>query len=312
MKSGILCCFGMVVAAVTASASPAKADYQFDPADLPKDFRCIERSTKAECLEEQRHEAWLHRYGQDFDRWHSELLFNTNIYFGDGPLKRPRPDGSDDDDGAWTPETLGYETPNLVDAVYRVALRHFSQGWAFAVDMVCSKPEDQSCAPKLRMVSYRSRKEVGERILKSIRHQFPTKRSELARTFGAIMSWREADLRSCPGALEQLLALPAQRGIPIWHSRYVKWLGGTEPKKSDEIVASTDGAGVFVRAKGAQDPEDPDMNGGPINVIYSQWNGGEGMEWAMKMEEVVRPCLRSTEATAPWDKLEPPDSNSRR
>jgi hypothetical protein len=120
--------------------------------------------------------------------------------------------------------------------------------------------------------------------------------------------WDEADLRNCPGALKQFLALPAQRGKPIWHPAYVKWLKGQkaprQPDATDDIIITADGDGVFVRVGSRYYPAANGLLlGDNATVVYSQWNGGEGMEWALNMADVVRPCLKPANSPAPWNRV---------
>lgn len=293
----------LLALALLALASPAHADYVFDPADLPKDFACRAASGEQECARERRHEAWWTRHGEHFDRWFHELLFNTDTYFADF-IPGEIPAGTDQD--TWEPRSaLNNETPNLVDAVYMAALERFG-GWAFAVDLVCPKgawEAREQCAPKLRMVSPRRTDEIAPEAAKALKTHLPTTRAEVAANLRQSAKWEEADLRTCPGALHQLLALPAQVRESLWHPRYVEWLRGKPPRPPEEIVVATDGAGVFVRARGTGDPSAGYPNGSGLSVQYSQWNGGAGMAWAVAMAKVARPCLKPAVSPAPWDKI---------
>jgi hypothetical protein len=280
--------------------APARADYIFDPADLPKNFSCDSKWSAEKCSNEQRWEAWWNHYGDRYDHWYHGLLFNTDIYFDDVPV--PAGEDAKANEEPWDPEiALGHQTRNLVDVVHSVALRRYGGGWAFAVEMVCEKSSE--CAPKLRMVSFRRPDEVTEDAQRGAVSLLPISREEVAAELRIIAKWEEADLRSCKGALDQLLMLPAQNGTPLWNPGYVKWLKGRAPKEKDEIIVTADGSGVLIRASGRDDPENVRALVGDVNIVYSQWNGGAGMGWALEMAEKVRPCLKPATSPAPWDRL---------
>jgi hypothetical protein len=207
---------------------------------------------------------------------------------------------------------LGDETPNLVDAVYQVALRRYDKGWAFAIDMDCRQPSP-GCAPKLRMVSFKPQEKIDKAQAGDIKDLLPTSVAEVVRLLRVVADWREADLRSCKGAMAHLLAFPPQKGGAFWHPRYVRWLRGDEPSPSDEIIVTTDGSGVHLRARSQGDPEDAAMAVGGGSVIYDEWNQGEGYLWARKMAEIVEPCLVPSMAPPPWEKaLEPNNAAGKR
>ena len=233
------------LAALLLASSPALADYTFDPADLPKGFECApvkdapngaDSTGEADCPRERREEAWWNRHGEAYDRWFHELAFNPDLYFADEP-----PDPRDRASHA--------ETPNLVDAVYAIALQRYG-GWAFAVDMACAevpagkRVDKASCAPKLRMVSMRRGEEIDPVTQGRLADVMPTTRQEVAAQLVVTARWEEADLRTCKGAMGQLLALPAQRGEPLWHPGYVKWLRGQPPAETDDLQITLDGAGL--------------------------------------------------------------------
>ncbi|MEP7348663.1 MAG: hypothetical protein ABI668_01785 [Sphingorhabdus sp.] len=304
----------LLVALALAAALPsvASAEYQFDPKDLPENFECEPDASVKKCDDDREHEAWWNVYGERYDRWHHELLFNLNIYFG-AYDKSDLTDASSYSDG-WSPEANGAETPNLLDAVYSVALRRFGGGWGFAVQIAC--PDERSmeageCGPKLRMVSFRKRDGIDPQLAAAEDDSLPTTKEEVAAKIRVIAKWEQADLQMCRGAIDQLLALPAQKGTPIWHPNYVRGLRGKplRGKPSDEIIVTADGSGVYVRARSEQDPFDPHMGVGGATVVYSQWNGGDGREWALKMEKTAKPCLKPASAPAPWDKIVAADAN---
>lgn len=291
------------LAALLLASSPARADYTFDPADLPKGFECVpvkdapngaDSTGEADCPRERREEAWWNRHGEAYDRWFHELAFNPDLYFADEP-----PDPRDRASHA--------ETPNLVDAVYAIALQRYG-GWAFAVDMACAevpagkRVDKASCAPKLRMVSMRRGDEIDPASQGRLAAVMPTTRDEVAAQLVVTARWEEADLRTCKGAMDQLLALPAQRGEPLWHPGYVKWLRGQPPAEKDDLQITLDGAGVRLRARGMEDPVSSAFASGGRYAWSNRWNGGADMAWAQTMARVVKPCLKPAAAPAPWTK----------
>ena len=301
--------FGLALA-LTVFASPAAAEYIFDPADVPENFTCEVEWSAEKCAEEREYEGWSNRYSDQYDHWFHDLLYNVNIYFDDARALPATQLDVDDED--WDPEfALGRTTTNLVDVVYSVALRRYSGGWAFAVEEACTEileTTSPGCAPKLRMVSFIRRNEVSparwEELMKqSEKLGHPTNRAEVAAQLRISAKWEEADLSNCKGALDHLLAFPAQKGSPIWHPGYVNSLRGKAVEVPDVIIVTADGSGVFVRASSRGDPADPRRRTGGADVVYSQWNGGEAMDWAIEMAEKVEPCLKPATAKAPWDKI---------
>jgi hypothetical protein len=282
--------------ALLCASNAARADYVYDPSDLPKGFVCEEDWNADNCAAEKRWDAWWSKYQDRYDRWYFGLLYNTDFYF-------QLPDGDQDFNVATRAES---HSPNLVDVVYEVALRRYSGGWAFAIDMVCSDNRleaPQSCAPKLRMVTFRKPGEIDPALEKRLKKLLPTSPDEVVVILRASAKWEEVDLRSCKGALDQLLAFPAQTGKPIWHPVFAEWLRGNIPKTSDELIVTADGDGVTIRATPAGDPRETITANEKSQVVMEQWNGGEGYDWALKMAEVIRPCLRPASSPAPWDRI---------
>lgn len=288
----------LAVLGLALAATPAAADYVYDPADLPAEFQCDTDRSAEPCDEQRRFEAWHNRYGDLYDLWHDRMLLDTNIYFGEA---KPLPATAQED----AERNDDYQTPNMVDAVYRIALRRYSAGWAFAVDMVCSGAADNTagCAPKLRMVRFRTREEIAPEVQEKYKTFMPTSPAEAAQEFAITAKWEEADLRSCPGAMRQLLRFPAQQGNSFWHPGHVRWLKGGTVVAPKELVVTADGSGVLVRARGKPDPSSGKLGVDGGYAIYEQWNGGEGMAWALDMAEVVRPCLKPAPGPAPWEKV---------
>lgn len=285
-----------------ALAAPAHADYVFDPADLPEDFECRDPAEDfgATCEEQKRLEAWHEKYSDAYIYWFGELLFNTNTYFADKGEAIPALQTMDED--APDPEyySLGRETPNLVDVTYSIALRPFS-GWAFAIDEKA----------QLRMVRMRGEDEVKQKLAERYENVLPTTLAETAEaiTFGA--AWEEADLTQCKGAIAHLLDFPAQKPTKLWDEEVLEWAPDYKPTpEPDYLIVTADGNGVAVRARGIRNPIKVDDEGTPYDdaddpsfVVYNQGNGGEGYDWALEMEKIVRPCLKPSDAAPPWEKV---------
>lgn len=155
----------------------------------------------------------------------------------------------------------------------------------------------------MRMVRPRQKGEIDPAAEDRLGSWLPTTTAEAATPLSTFYIFVEADLAQCEGALAKLRAFPLQRGVPLWSERELDWVSGKKRPKSDLIIVTADGGGVFVRARGVPDLGDPAESTGAAAVVYSQSNGGEGYEWAKAMAEVARPCLKPSNATPPWEKL---------
>ena len=291
---------GLFAWASLGFAVPAHAEYVFDAADLPESFACDEDWDAARCVDESRFEAWYEKYGSAYRYWFGELLFNTNVYFAEKAEAIPEPQSLDAEALDPEYETLGRETPNLVDVTYSIALRPFS-GWAFAIDEKAH----------LRLVRMREEDEIDPKLAKKFENALPTSLAETAEAITIGAAWEEADLTQCNGAIAHLLDFPAQKPTKLWDEEVLKWAPDyIPPIETDAILVTADGFGVSVRARGITNPIKVDDEGQPYEdlespafVIYNQRNGGEGYDWALAMEKVVRPCLKPSEATPPWGKV---------
>lgn len=299
----------LAVLALLCAAVPVQADYVYDPADLPAGFECEKDWSEQKCAEELRFEAWWDKYEERYDFWFHDLLFDTDVYFDDYVPLSPAVPGADD---YWDASTrLSHPTRNLVDAVYSISLRRYGSGWAFAINQVCDHTTAKSksgCAPRLRMVSPRTRENADMDLIEKFKGFRPISLAETAMEVRVFWAWQEADLRSCPGALDHLLSFPAQRGKLLWDPEFVSRLRDKphhfESKETGDILVTADGDAVFVRASGRNDPRSRSFNSiGDSSVIYSQANGGVGYEWAKEMARIVQPCLKPATAPAPWDKV---------
>lgn len=271
---------------LTVSGTPAAADYAFDPEDLPDNYACEPDWDDARCAEEKRFEAWYNIYDARYHVWLSALLFDVNSYFADSA------DPLEDSASSELEERLGYATPNLVDAVYTIALRRHA-GWAFAVDRNA----------QMRMVRLKEERTIDPAASKRYELWAPTSLAETAEPIPAFWTFEEADLTQCKGALKQLRAFPMQRGSPLWSEWELGWLSGKTEPVGDEIIVTADGDRFFVRARGVPYRSRPPRLIGAPSVVYDQWNGGEGYHWAEAMAEAARPCLKPSAATPPWEKL---------
>lgn len=268
--------------------SKASADYVFDPKDLPENFACDTDWDVARCTEEMRFEAWYRTYDERYHIWLSSLLFDVNIYFAE--KAKPLEENASGD----LEDRLGFATPNLVDAVYSIALRRHA-GWAFAIDRDA----------RIRMVRLKGPGEIGNEYSERYRMWAPTSLAETAEPISAFWAFEEADLKHCKTAFAHLRKFPAQRGMSFWNERQLGWVSDTvrPSEDGDVIIVTADGDHTFVRARGAPDNGRPiRMIGAPL-LVYDQSNGGEGYDWAKTMAELARPCLKPSTATPPWEKL---------
>jgi hypothetical protein len=156
----------------------------------------------------------------------------------------------------------------------------------------------------MRLVRRRERDEIDPADAARFVSWLPTSMAESAEAIAALYMFEEADLTQCKDALAQLRAFPMQRGVPFWNERELDWVSGKSEPKSDAIIVTADGDGVFVRARGVPDQDRPVMKSvdGPV-VVYDQRNSGDAYEWAKAMEKVARPCLKPSAAIPPWEKL---------
>lgn len=281
----------LIAALMLATGTPAAADYVYDPKDLPEGFSCDPEQDAQACAEEKRVEAWSSIYGERNHGWLASLVFDVNIYFAD-PVPQPHhPSGED----VWiAPEDRrDHATPNLVDAHFTVALLWYD-GWAFAIDRDA----------RMRMVRRKDESEFEDAEIEKLVSWLPTSLVETAELIPHLYVFEEADLTKCAAGLAHLRAFPMQRGTPFWSERELDWVSGKGEPESDAFIVTTDGDGVFVRARGVPDQGRPVMESfdGPV-VVYDQRNGGDGYDWAKAMAEVARPCLKPSTATPPWDKL---------
>ncbi|MEP0189525.1 MAG: hypothetical protein ABJP70_02385 [Erythrobacter sp.] len=291
---------GLLAWASFALAVPAHAEYVFDSADLPESFACDEDWDAARCTDEARFEAWYEKYGGAYGYWFDELLFNTNVYFADKAEAIPLLQSLDEEAPNSEYETLGRETPNLVDVTYSIALRPFS-GWAFAIDEKA----------QLRLVRMRAKDEIDPKLAKKFESALPTSLAATAEAITIGAAWEEADLTQCKGAIAHLLDFPAQKPKQLWDEEMLEWAPSYKPRADpDYLIVTADGDGVLVRARAITNSVKVDDEGKPYEVmsnppfvIYNQSNRGAGYDWALEMEKIIGACLKPSATTPPWEKV---------
>lgn len=251
---------------------------------LPLALACFTQAQAAE--------TWSALDAGPFEGWHSELLFNTDRYFQDGDRGRDR-----------------QITANLIDVTIYQGRGYQEPALAFAVEMVCpagavAPDKRESCRPVLRMVSPRSGKD----------HDWstPKTRGALAKRLIAAFEWREADLRSCPAAMDRLLSFTGVSSA-LWPDGYLAWLKGEEPQPAgDIIVIHADGPTVSLRARAQTHPLETDAMQG-LAGYFARQSSGPAYRWAFAMRDVVEPCLKPGTAVTPWERaLAQPDAPRQR
>ncbi len=160
--------------------------------------------------------------------------------------------------------------------------------WAFAISNSCpgrlnadSQCKGEQLRPLLRAVTIKP----PDRQPKP-RMPFPRSEAGMRGFLDRYLDWREADLRTCPHALDALTAL---NDVPwqVFDEGELALLAGREPS---EIVVTADGDTVVVKASGFVAAHAARDGGEP---------GGAGA-WAKTMRAAVEPCLKPTQASAPW------------
>jgi len=138
---------------------------------------------------------WLEKFDKKSERWPEEAVLNTSAFFkeyihGTGQANKQS------------------HTLNLIDARYGKSFSRWRADWVFAIDMVCPEnyafrnPMPGNCRPKLRMVEPKPNED------KFNPRKLPVSLIDYTRRAENHWSWREADIRSCKGALAHLLDFP--------------------------------------------------------------------------------------------------------
>jgi hypothetical protein len=174
----------------------------------------------------------------------------------------------------------------VVDAVY-IAGRGGPR-WAFAIDTVCDPAGAPSCqADQFRLVLRAVTIDRVGRTPPEWIGRPPQTEAEMRRFLAAGANWREADLRSGPGATKALLSLEdvPTRPFDDWTRGVITGLA------PDQVVVIADANTIRVRAGGV-------MGG----VAFHDTGGADGAgDWAQRMLEVAKPCLKPAAVPAPWE-----------
>lgn len=278
----------LLALALLGAAAPASADYVFDPADLPEGFECDDALNAEECSGVERYMGWSEKYGERVSYWWLSLLFDVESFFSEAVSPLPEP--TEATALQQLKDRLSYDTPNLVDAVYSAALNP-TNGWAFAIDQDA----------RFRIVRPKTEEEFDRSLAERYLKRLPITLAETAEFIPMSWKFEEADLRTCDGAIAHLLSFPSQRSSTFWDESELEWAPGFKKKREKQNrFGILDGDGVFVRAREVLDRGSTNMSLEPGFVVYDQYNGGDGYDWAIEMERIARPCLRPTEATPPW------------
>ena len=105
-------------------------------------------------------------------------------------------------------------------------------------------------------------------------------REDLSPFLDANLDWREADIDACPGAMATLNALGAVRS-------------GWKLDERGYIIAGAPADAVTVSA----------VSNGFATYTATEFEGeGETSAWAQRMLALVQPCLKPSNAPAPWDR----------
>ncbi len=199
------------------------------------------------------------------------MAFDPGIYFG----------------AAEEDESDQLQPHGLVEATFVRALR--GPLWAFAISTTSCPgllDTDARCSfdrrrPLLRAVTI---KPAGE--IPPGHTRFPQTAREMPPFLDATLNWREADLWTCRGAVDALLALDKVR----WQAFDPVDRGAITGRPPREIVVTADADSILVR-------------GGRVTSVHAARDegqpGGSGA-WAIRMMAVVEPCLRPTSAPLPW------------
>lgn len=233
-------------------------------------------------------EAWADKFFEQWDVWFDELAFDSDYYFHE----------SDGDYGF-----RNRSTPNLIDVYYVESLKKYTSAWSFAIEMVnkagFTACLDGECKPVLRMVSVNSNTDELPDWLNSF---LPTNREETARQVAAQMLWREADLSQCEGTISHLISFEDKKKN-LWSRRYQQWLQGKAPDAPEIITVRADGDWLSLRASSRANPEGPNASGLNVGLVVDGASDDYYYDWALRMRELVEPCLKPSVGPPPWEKV---------
>lgn len=232
---------------------------------------------------------WLEKHQKDARFWPEEAVFNTHSFFEDYISGTGNANQTS-------------STHNLIDARYSRSFSGYRADWVFAIDMVCPQsfdfrnPMPKNCAPKLRMI--KPKKDADNLDLRKL----PTTLHEYANLAGNYWQWEEADIRSCNGALKHLLHFPEPETTLLWGENYRNWIAGKSFTPSEGTMV-LDGDKILLRARIGENPIANSLRAHSEQIIFHNPNGGRAYLWAKSMVEIVEPCLKPSEAPAPWEKV---------
>lgn len=279
-----------------AVGAPAQAQYVFDPADLPEDFECDPDPEAGKCEYQKTDAAWMERYFYRYDAWTEAMLHRPEAFFED--KVEPLPDFEDEISASGWSYEPDHRTPNLVDATFEHG-NNLTRNWAFAI----------SADGMLRLTRWRPNDEIGEVLLDELEWYFPTEMSQVAKWADAVIAFEEADLRQCEGAITHLLNLSLPDRARFWDESELTFLPRHVPLSDNMFIdGSIDWSRVFVRAKNLRYVRTQDgfqlLGAGPESYFSSEESLSDPTaSWAIKMREMVQPCLKPSEATPPWHKF---------
>jgi hypothetical protein len=264
--------------------------------DEPKAEICTVEMPAEDCAEAQREaefDKYWDEYGERNRVWQAELAYDPYFYFDRKYWAQVREDRIDDP---------------IVSAGYVHSLGH-KPPWAFSIEISCEFAliwGRTDCAPVLRIVTSKPRIEFPDDkwpVVNVTAH--PKSREEMATGMAITLKWQEANLRTCKGAMQQLDAL--DDGSPkLWGPGYRRWLRGSVKRpETDEIIVSTDGDGIWLTANSRPEPDNAANLSGPSAKYHWEGRNGGGFaaEWAGKMLEIAKPCLKPATAPAPWSNV---------
>ena len=198
------------------------------------------------------------------------LAFDPSNYFDD-PGER------------WSPDEPG----GIVDARYESSLH--GPRWSFAINPVCASGGGRVGCPAdrlqllMRVVAWKTPTELPPGYHVPLHGTL----GESLRVLDVAASWREADLKTCPGAVAALLSLENARWFDFDDADRDAIAG----REVDSLTVVADGDFVTVRAQGF------------AASTYAASTLGEEAGtsgWAQQMLKVVEPCLKPASAPPPW------------
>lgn len=198
------------------------------------------------------------------------LAFDPSYYF-------------DEPGDSWSPDEPG----GIVDARYESSLH--GPRWSFAINPVCGSGGGRVGCPTdrlqllMRVVAWKTPAELPP----GYRAPSHGTLRETLRILDVAASWREADLKTCPGAVAALLSLEDARWFGFDDDDRAAIAG----KSVDSLTVVADGDFVTVRAQGFA----------ASTYAASTLSGEAGTSgWAQQMLKLAEPCLKPASGPPPW------------